>query len=106
MWPRVRNTETLDSRPTEYSVKNFSPEKLFVSAEYRDLTINKLTYSTECDILAINDCCLYLVMVVTYSNLACLKLYTEQKCFVNGILQTRNNFFIAQAMAPEQPCNA
>ena len=33
---RVRNTETLDSRPTEYSVLNFSAEKFSVSVEYRD----------------------------------------------------------------------
>ena len=34
---RVRNTETLDSRPTEYSVRNFSAEKFCLSVEYRDL---------------------------------------------------------------------
>ena len=33
---RVRNTETLDSRPTEYSVIKFSAEKFVVSVEYRD----------------------------------------------------------------------
>ena len=31
---RVRNTETLYSRPTEYSVKKISSEKFYVSVEY------------------------------------------------------------------------
>ena len=34
---RVRNTETLDSRRTEYSVLNFSAEKFSLSVEYREL---------------------------------------------------------------------
>ena len=41
---RVRKTETLDSRPTEYSVQNFSAEKFSVSAEYRESRLTRKLY--------------------------------------------------------------